>query len=75
MLSDFEPTNEPQYHHNDIVEIEAGQGVLLFGGELDPQVMISCEADEKTQEDCALALWALHDPDVRALFRKRIGAV
>lgn len=64
----------PRYSKNDLVEVEPGQGVLLFGGEdNDPFVVISEDACQRTQEDLALALWALHDPRVRAMFKSRLG--
>lgn len=62
----------PLYSPNDLIEIEPGQGVLLFGGDDDPFVMISEDADRQTREDCALALWALRDPRVRAMFKRAL---
>lgn len=64
----------PRYSQNDLVEVEPGQGVLLFGGEQDdPFVVISESACERTQEDCAVALWALNNPRVRAMFKRALG--
>lgn len=64
----------PRYSQNDLVEIEPGQGVLLFGGDQDdPFVVVSEDANDRTQEDLALVLWALHDPRVRKMFRAALA--
>ena len=64
----------PRYSKYDLVEVEPGQGVLLFGGDQDdPMIVMSEQANKKTQEDCALALWALHNPEIRAMFKAALG--
>jgi hypothetical protein len=62
----------PKYSKNDLLEIEEGQGVIVLDGDTEPYVILSESATPKTQEDTALALWALYDPHVRAMFRKSL---